>query len=85
MTLPADTVSLLLATWLWPFLRVAALLTSAPLLGATYVNRRVRLALAFALAGAHEADLAAAVRCSHPADDDVRPRRPGPWAGARCR
>lgn len=49
MILPADTVSLLLATWLWPFLRVAALLTSAPLLGASYVNRRVRLALAFAL------------------------------------
>lgn len=50
MTVHADTIPLLIGAWFWPFVRIAALLTAAPLLGAGYVTPRVRLALAFALA-----------------------------------
>ncbi len=50
MTFQADALPALVGAWLWPFLRVAALLTAAPILGAGYVTPRVRLALAFALA-----------------------------------
>jgi len=50
MTVSLDTLTSLLGAWLWPFFRVAALLTTAPLFGAAYVPVRVRLALALTLA-----------------------------------
>lgn len=50
MTLSAEVLTGLFTAWLWPFLRIAALLTAAPLFGAAYVPARVRVALAVALA-----------------------------------
>jgi flagellar biosynthetic protein FliR len=48
--LTAAELSSLIGAWLWPFFRLAALLTAAPLIGGAYVPARVRLALAVALA-----------------------------------
>jgi len=50
MTVSADTLASLATAWLWPFFRIAALLSAAPLFGAAYVPPRVRLAIALGLA-----------------------------------
>jgi flagellar biosynthetic protein FliR len=41
----------LLQQWLWPFLRVGALLLAAPIIGTTIVPARVRMALALIVTG----------------------------------
>ena len=50
MSLSADALTALLSAWLWPFFRIAALVSAAPVFGGAYVPPRVRLALAAALA-----------------------------------
>lgn len=49
VTVAGAEVSAAVAGWVWPFLRTAAVLTAAPVVGAAYVPARVRLALALAL------------------------------------
>jgi flagellar biosynthetic protein FliR len=49
MTLTPDEVVNLLQLYLWPFLRVSAMMLAAPIFGASYFNVRVRIILGLAI------------------------------------
>ena len=46
MVISPDDIVLLLQTYLWPFLRMSAMMLVAPIFGANYINVRVRIILA---------------------------------------
>lgn len=49
MTFTADQITDLLAVWLWPFLRISALVAVAPVFGNQSIPMRVRLGIAWVL------------------------------------
>lgn len=51
MTITSAQLTALLAAWLWPFVRIAALVSSAPVIGTRAVPARIRLLLAAAVTG----------------------------------
>lgn len=50
LTISSSQIELALGMYLWPFVRLGAFLMVAPLYGALYVPRRIRLVLALAMA-----------------------------------
>ncbi|MBV5309680.1 flagellar biosynthetic protein FliR [Chromatium okenii] len=50
MTLAAKDIVLWVGAWMWPFVRISAMLLVAPLFGARHVNIRARLGLGLLLA-----------------------------------
>ncbi|MBV5308631.1 flagellar biosynthetic protein FliR [Chromatium okenii] len=50
MTLAAEEIALWVGAWMWPFVRISAMLLVAPLFGARHVNIRARLGLGLLLA-----------------------------------
>lgn len=51
MTITSTELAALLGAWLWPFVRIAALVSSAPIIGTRAVPPRIRVLLALALSG----------------------------------
>ncbi|MBK1694242.1 flagellar biosynthetic protein FliR [Chromatium weissei] len=50
MTMAAQDIALWVGAWMWPFVRISAMLLVAPLFGARHVNIRARLGLGLLLA-----------------------------------